>query len=158
MLLVCMMIISTPVQSWGILINFDSLALGNIDGNNLGGVTITSADGSTIAISDGQVGYISPLNAVTNTNFLTVNPLVLTFDFLVSSVTLTGGDRGGDLDQFTMTAFDSGNNILGSFTTPIFGGNPLSGPTMQDFSTGTVAFPNIKKVEVAGYQFWDWHR
>ena len=127
--------------------DFDDLPTGNIDGENLGGVTLTSPDGSTRVVSDEGIGYRSPFNAVTNVRFLTQNPLTLTFDFPVSAVTLTGGDRGFDLDQFTVTAFNEADEVLESVTTPVFGGNPRR-EEMVDFYEVTLQAPNIKRVVV----------
>jgi hypothetical protein len=135
--------ISPPVQTF----DFDDLPTGNIDGENLGGLTLTSPDGSTRVVSDGGAGYRSPFNAVTNTRGLIQNPLTLTFDFPVSAVTLTGGDDGGDLDQFTVTAFNETDDVLESVTTPVFGGNPIS-EEMADFFEVTLQAPNIKRVVV----------
>ncbi len=136
-----------------IILDFDSLSLGNIDGVNLGGVTITTSDGSTEVISNGGVGYMSAPNAISNLGWVTNNDLILTFDALVSSVTLTGGDRGGDDDQFTLEAYDSSYNLLGFYTTPIFGGNIAGGPFMQDFYTANISFAGIKYVHVADAQW-----
>jgi hypothetical protein len=132
--------------------NFDDLSVGNIDDSNLGGVTITSADGSTRVVSNEGIGYRSPFNAVTNTNFLTRNPLVLTFDLPVSSVTLTGGDTGGDRDQFMVIAFDELDNVLASETTPWFGGNDLDPQIMVDFFELTLTAANIISVEVRAFR------
>lgn len=134
---------SATVQTF----DFDDLPVGNIDGQNLGGVTITSPDGSTHVVSDEGVGYRSPFNAVTNEGFLAQNPLTLTFDFPISAVKLTGGDRGGDLDQFTVTALNEADEVLESVTTPVFGGNP-SREEMADFFEVTIQAPNIKRVVV----------
>jgi hypothetical protein len=132
--------------------NFDDLSVGNIDGSDLGGVTITSADGSTRVVSNEGIGYRSPFNAVTNTNFLTRNPLVLTFDLPVSSVTLTGGDTGGDRDQFMVIAFDELDNVLASETTPWFGGNDLDPEIMVDFFQLTLTAANIISVDVRAFR------
>lgn len=130
-------------------INFDAFAPGtNIDGLNLGGVTLTTGNGSTQTISNGGVGYISAPNAVTTDGFMQGNFLVMTFDIPQISVQLTGGDRGGDSDQFVMRAYDTGGLLLGSVTTPVFGGNPSGGPTMQDYFTQTISFAGMKRVEV----------
>ncbi len=60
---------------------------------------------------------------------------------------LTGGDRGGDLDQFTVTALNEADEVLESVTTPVFGGNP-SREEMADFFEVTIQAPNIKRVVV----------
>ncbi len=133
-----------------VVITFDSLPTGNIDGIDLGGVTITSADGSTVVINNGSIGSISPPNAVTNNSLAQTHPLVLTFaNPIVPSVTLTAGDRGGDQDQFTLSAFDSLNNLLGSFTTPVFGGNPEHPSYMVDNHAVTLCYSGIKRIEVS---------
>jgi hypothetical protein len=138
-----------PGAASAVLIDFDSLGSGvNIDGMNLGGVTLTTLDGSTQTVSNGGVGYISAPNAVTTNGFMQANFLNMTFDALVSSVTVTGGDRGGDTDQFQMRAYSDLNVLLGTITSPVFGGNPLGGPEMQDFFTLTIAFPDMRRVEV----------
>jgi len=73
----------------------------------------------------------------------------MVFDSLVTSVTVTGGDRGGDIDQFLMRAFDVSGNILGTVTTPTFGGNPVTPSSfMVDNFTQAIAFAGIKRVEV----------
>jgi hypothetical protein len=142
------------------LINFDNLTPqvtlnGNIEGVNLGGVTITSALNDTTVVSpttgtDFGVGWRSPFNAVTNNTFITANPMTLTFDVPQSSITVTGGDRGGDTDQFTVTAYDSSNTVLGTVTTPIFGGTtPLNPNVMVDFFTVSLNFPGMKSVVVS---------
>lgn len=148
-LLGCLVIVSPVAPAYALVFDFDALPLGNIDGVNIGGLTITSPGGSTTVVSDSGVGYRSPFNAITNSGFVTVNPLTLTFDSLWDSVTLTGGDRGGDTDQFTVSAFDSLNVLLGSFTTPVFGGNPLDPDVMVDFFTVTLSFSGIKQVVVS---------
>jgi len=128
--------------------NFDALPLGNIDGVNIGGLTITSPNGSTMVVSDFGVGYRSPSNAVTNEWFVTDNDLVLTFDVLQPGIMLTGGDRGGDTDQFTVDAFDPASNLLMSITTPVFGGNPMNPLIMVDYYTVVLGVMNIKTVVV----------
>ena len=142
-------ILAAPADATTISINFDSIPTGtNINGVDLGGVTLTTADASTITLNGGGVGYISGPNAVTTFGFMQLNYLVMTFSSIVTSVTLTGGDQGGDMDQYIIRAYDSSDVFLGSATTPVFGGNPVDGPEMQDFFTQTITFPNIKRVEV----------
>jgi hypothetical protein len=148
----CLVICAFPISASALTFNFDDLSVGNIDGSNLGGVTITSADGSTRVVSNEGIGYRSPFNAVTNTNFLTRNPLVLTFDLPVSRVTLTGGDRGGDRDQFMVTAFDELDNVIASETTPRFGGNDLDPEVMVDFFELTLTAANIISVDVRAFR------
>jgi len=123
------------------LINFDNLAPNAIiDGVNLGGVTISSAPGYTQVKANGASGaaFISPYNAITNYNQfggldgMTTQPLTLTFAVPQSSIAFTGGDGGGDLDQFTVTVFDVNNVQMGQVVTPVFGGNAPLGNLMVD--------------------------
>jgi hypothetical protein len=114
------------VSAGAVLVDFDDLPLSqNIDGQHLevfpNGVTITSADASTF-VGDRWTSYN---HSVTNDGFLVVNPLVFTFDVPRGFVQFTGGDAGGDLDQFNVKAYDNGGNLLFSVDSPVFGGNPL---------------------------------
>jgi hypothetical protein len=139
-----------------VLINFDNLIPGSvIDGVNLGGVTISSAAPAQTVVTTGAgfgVGWTSPLNAITNFgpngNFLTFYPLTMTFAVPQSSIAFTGGDVGGDLDQFTATAYDVNNVLLGVFVTPVFGGNPVQN-FMADQFTVQLNFPGMKTVVVS---------
>ena len=138
------------------LVDFDDLALGqNIDGMHLGvfpnGVTITSADASTYVYSR----WTSYNHGVTNTGYLVVNPLVFTFDEARGFVQFTGGDAGGDLDQFNVKAYDIGGNLLFSVNSPVFGGNPFDPNNLYMVDQYTMIFDNklhgtgfIKKLEV----------
>jgi hypothetical protein len=148
----CLTVLALPLSANAVLIDFDSYAgYTNIDGVNLGGVTITSPDGSTVVLTSpsGGVGYRSPSNAVTNNNFLVSNPMTFTFDYAVMNVSLTGGDVGGDHDQFMVTAYDSLNNMIGSITTPVFGGNPIDPLVMVDFYTVILPYTNIYSLVVS---------
>lgn len=140
-----------------VVINFDSLThYDTIDGVNLGGVTISSSPGFTKVVANGYagVGYISPFNAITNydqSGFLdgiTETPMTFTFDSLVYFVSLTGGDGGGDRDQFSVDFYDDLHNLIHTFTTPVFGGNPTNPSQMLDNYTVTFSAPNIKSVVV----------
>lgn len=131
-----------PVSAGAVLINFDNFTAGdNIDGVHIGpaapdGCVITSVSGQTIVVDDFGVGFRSAPQALTNfdPSFITPgNPMTITFDVPRGLIAVTGGDRGGDLDQFTVDAFDSGNNLLASITTPVFGGNPNDPQIMVDF-------------------------
>lgn len=145
-----------PVRAF--LIDFDSLAPDAIiDGLDLGGVSVSAAPGSTRVMANGKLGagWASPFNTVTTFNqagfpdFLTTQPLTITFAVPQPSMSVTGGDSGGDFDQFTVTAFDSANNLLGVFVTPVFGGNPVDPQKMVDQYTVNLNFPGIKTVVVS---------
>lgn len=137
-----------PGSAGANLINFDGIATGtNIDGLHLGpafpdGVVITSASGTTqvgspVDGTDAGVGYRSYANSITNygaVNFITPgNPMTITFDVPRGLVAFTGGDRGGDVDQFSVDAFDAGGNLLFTVTTPVFGGNTSDPEVMVDY-------------------------
>ncbi len=98
---------------------------------------------------------MSPYNAITNfsndgsLNGLGTIPLIITFTVPQDSVYLTGGDRGGDTDQFTVTAFDQDDTHLGTVTTEEFGGNTYSTDGyMVDNYTVHLTFPGMKEVVV----------
>lgn len=139
------------------LITFDNLAAGAvIDGVDLGGVTIFSEAGAqTVVVANGQngVGWRTPVNAITNFGpngaFLTAYDLTIVFSSVQPSISLTGGDMGGDFDQFTVTAFDSNNVQIGQVTTPVFGNQPQVGTQMVDFWTVNLNLPGIKSVVVS---------
>lgn len=139
------------------LINFDNLAPGAvIDNVNLGGVTIFSEAGAQTVVTTQAsfgVGWRTPFNAITNFgtngNFLTAYDLTIVFDAVQPSISLTGGDMGGDQDQFTVTAFDVNNVQIGQVITPVFGGNAFSAGPMADFYTVNMNYAGIKKVVVS---------
>jgi hypothetical protein len=142
-----------PNYAAAVVIDFDSLTPqvvlnGNIEGVNLGGVTITSAFQGTTVVSDFGIGYRSPSNAITNIGFVTYNPMTFVFDDVLHSVGFTGGDRGGDTDQFTVDLFDSANALLQTFTTPVFGGNLLDPNIMVDYYTVNFPIDGIKTMVV----------
>lgn len=123
---------------------------GNIDGVDLGGVTITSADGTTTVVANPNIGigYRSPSNAITNVSYLTSNPMTFVFDRPTNLVKFTGGDRGGDVDQFSVDLFDAADVLIVSYTTPVFGGNPLDPFVMVDFFDVSLAYDGIKRMVV----------
>lgn len=121
-----------PNPASAVLIDFDSMPLGNINGVHIGpvfpdGVTITAADGSAyVALGDQPgFGFSSWPNTVTNNGFITVAALTFTFDVPRGYVSFVGGDSGNDTDQFTVSAYAANGSLITSFTTPVFGGNPL---------------------------------
>jgi hypothetical protein len=159
--LAVMALMAGPASAY--LITFDNLAPGTvIDGVNLGGVTIFS-DGpaQTIVTSPGTlwdfgVGWRTAYNAITNYDgtqlgsFIHTYALNIVFDVPQPSMSLTGGDRGGtEVDQFTVTAYDVNDVVLGQVTTPPFGGKPFSTGKMVDFYTVNLNFDGIKKVVVS---------
>ena len=152
--IVALMVVPGPAGA--VIINFDNIAPGTIiDGVNLGGLTISSAPGSTMVANDFGVGWASPFHAIVNFNAFggldgcTTQPLFITYAIPQSSISLTGGDKGGDLDQFTVTAFDVANNIIGVVLTPVFGGNAIHPFAMVDSFTVNMTIPGIKTVVVS---------
>jgi hypothetical protein len=118
--------------------NFDALPVGSIEGQHIGtfpeGVTITSQYGGSQVVSSlngdpTEVGYTSIFQAVTNLSdqgdYLVGNIMTLTFDVGRGFISFTGGDEGGDQDQFRYSVYDSANVLIFSALTPVFGGNPL---------------------------------
>jgi hypothetical protein len=158
-LLVGLLVTLLDAPASGFLINFDNLAPNQIiDGVDLGGLTISSAPGFTQVKANGAAGagWSSPVNAITNYDAwglldgMTTQPLTITFAVVQSSISLTGGDDGGDVDQFTVTAFDINGNQIGlPFVTGPFGGNPITPPIMVDQFTVNLNFPGIKSVVVS---------
>jgi hypothetical protein len=148
---------SFPGVTLSALINFDGLTVGTvIDGTNLGGVTInTLGGGQTVVVDDFGVGYRSAPNSITNfgpsssfDDFLTTYDMVFVFDAVVNFVSFTGGDVGGDFDQFSVDLYDSSNNLLLTFTTPTFGGNSIDPQVMVDFYTFQASLEGIKRMVV----------
>jgi hypothetical protein len=153
-MLAVLSLVSAPVEA--ALINFDSLAPGAyIDGIDLGGATFSSLpDAKTMVVNNYGVGWTSPYNAITNfgidgTNFI-IHPLYITFDSIQSSVSLTGGDEGGDRDKFKVTAYNSSNVEIGSYTTPEFGGSATLS-YMADSWTVNMNIDGIKSLMVQAY-------
>ena len=156
--LVAGLIIFGAGPAGAVLINFDNLAPGNIDGLNIGpgspdGVVITSSDGSASVYLGDQsgFGFTSWPNTVSNFGYITSATLTITFEVPRGFVAFVGGDSGGDTDQFTVAAYDAGGNLITSFTTPVFGGNPID-PNNIMVDQYQVAFNGsdfIKKVVVS---------
>jgi hypothetical protein len=142
MLLLMGVLALVPASAGAVLVNFDNFAPGqNINGLHIGdtapnGCVITSFSGQTVVVNDFGVGFRSAPNALTNFDpaFITPgNPMTITFDIPRGLVAFTGGDRGGDTDQFTVDAFDNNGNLITSLTTPVFGGNAPDPMIMVDF-------------------------
>ena len=74
--------------------------------------------------------------------------MTFVFDAPTNFVSFTGGDRGTDLDQFTVNLFDSSNALLYAFTTPVFGGNTLNPLIMVDYFEFSYAIAGIQKMVV----------
>ncbi len=147
-----------------VLIDFDNLSVGIIEGVHLGaapdGVKITSQDGFSSQVFNGDTygnGYRSWPNVVTNNGYLIGNSMTFTFDVARGFVQFTGGDAGGDKDRFTVDTYDVNGNLLSHVDTGVFGGNPISPINLQvDFRT--ITFDNalngtgfIKKMMVTAF-------
>jgi hypothetical protein len=116
-----------PNTSQAVLINFDNLSLGSIDGVDLGGVTFTGSPYEAkvfLGDSTGQ-GYISPKNSLSTVTYITFSDLTMTFDPGIDYVSFYGGDAGGDQDRFFVDVFDTSSNLIKTIDTGIFGGNAL---------------------------------
>ena len=158
MVLMAMLILS--VSSHAAMWDFNSLAGGtNINGVNLGGVTITASDNYVGVINDYQTFSASP--SICASSWSAGKTLTLTFDSLVKSVSIYGGDYGGDSDRFSMTAYDTLGNMLVSADTGSFSGiDPLYtvGGWSGDYRYLSIGANNIKSVvltQVTWGCIWD---
>lgn len=121
-------------------IDFESFAdAQNLNGVDLGGVTITNPSGN-VEIFDNRFGVASRSGSKAIGSFSgaqNINPMVFTFDSAVSFVELFGGDRGGDIDTWSLEIFDAqiGGNSLGIANAPATNGNPYVG---LSFSTAGI--------------------
>lgn len=118
-------------------IDFDSFAdAQNIHGLDLGGVTVTNSSGVVEIYANGRFGVSnsSPNNAIGSFDgaAASINPMVFTFSAPTSFVRLFAGDEGGDIDSWTLTAFDAvtGGNVLGTVASGDFLGSPYLGLTI----------------------------
>jgi hypothetical protein len=138
------------------VVNFDDLISGYYPSVYTNGVTITDLMGGDVKVLyDGQegVGYSSPYMSVAASQWTVGYGLLFTFDDVVSNLSLTGGDSGGDTDGWSMEAFDINNVSLGSIQTALnFSGpdpvNPISGTTYGDYRTLTLDVSGIKTLKV----------
>jgi hypothetical protein len=124
-------LILAPAGAGANFVNFDTYAPGNYDGKHLGpappeGFTLTASDGSA-QIQDWftpKWGYSTVPNVATNEDFITKASLTFTFDVPRGSVSFVGGDAGGDTDQFFVDAYDDNGNLMFTYDSGVFGGNP----------------------------------
>lgn len=122
-------LIQLPSSGFAVTINFDSMAVGNIDGLDIGGVTISTAQGTAaVVLGDASgYGYISPRNTVSSySDWVTTRDLKFDFTVAVTQFSFYGGDAGGDQDRFWVDVYDTGASLLTTIDTGIFGGNPFS--------------------------------
>ena len=123
------------------VLDFDALAPGTVlNGVTLQGVTFSSSTGGTITVRADNYyggGWSSAHNWIlANTNTFAMDAVDMAFAAPVTSLSVTGGDQGGDTDSFLLQVYDSSNALLGSASTGIFGGNPLtSDGSMGDKAT-----------------------
>ncbi len=141
-------------------IGFDSFSdHQNIAGIDLGGVTISSPDHVSVTNPHGVVriygnggldtGYVSPLNSIGPSTWETGKQLLLTFDQPVEDVSITGGDMGGDTDDWSIEAFDEHGTSLGLLDTGAFDNPDPVFPlvtTMEDYRTLTLQAQGIHSV------------
>jgi len=127
-LVLTLLFLGLPGISQAVLIDFDSLALGSVDGVDLGGVTFTGSNNDAMIFYGNQHdrGYISPDNTISTRNFITTSALTMTFVPGVFSVAFYGGDSGGDEDRFFVDVYSTSSSLLSTIDTGVFGGNPLA--------------------------------
>jgi hypothetical protein len=104
------------------------------EGSTLGIMTITSEVGSVAYTNSYGGGLISGSGGSSD--------IFLTFSAPISSISIRGGDGGGDNDAFSLYLYEFGtNNFLGRFDTPVFGG-----ANEPEWYTLMAAAANIGKV------------
>lgn len=113
------------------VLDFDALTPGTVlNGATLQGVTFSSSTGGTITVRADNyygVGYSSAHNWIlANTNTVAMDAVDMSFAAPVTSLSVTGGDQGGDTDSFLLQVYDNYGALLGSASTGIFGGNTLT--------------------------------
>ncbi|OPY84545.1 MAG: hypothetical protein A4E72_02186 [Syntrophus sp. PtaU1.Bin208] len=135
-------------SSQATLWDFNGLTGGtNINGVNLGGVTITAPDNYVSVIDDYQTFSGTP--SICASSWSAGKTLTLTFDSLVNSVSIYGGDYGYDADRFTMTAYNALGNQIAFADTGYFNGidpnHPVAGWS-GDYRYLSVSANDIKSV------------
>jgi hypothetical protein len=139
-----------------VTLNFDDLVGGTeLLNSTYQGVYITSPDAIWIEVFGGNeagAGASSFPNSIGadlgKDDSFGLGTVQLIFPELVNFVQVTGGDQGEpDQESFTIEAYDSSGNLLASFLTPLFGGNPINQDGYYaDIFTGSVAASNIAYV------------
>ncbi|SEM75698.1 VPLPA-CTERM protein sorting domain-containing protein [Syntrophus gentianae] len=146
-------------SSQATLWDFNGLTVGtNINGVNLGGVTITAPD-NYVGVIGSQSFNVT--NGICASSWSAGMTLKLTFDSLVKSVSIYGGDYGGDSDRFSMTAYDALDNQIAFADTGSYNGidpnYPVSG-WYGDYRYLAVSANDIKSVvltQVTWGCIWD---
>ena len=137
-----------------ISIDFDYLPIGYYSSLILPGVTITDLNQGNVEVLSLNAkggGYVSPINSVCASSWNVGDGLLLDFDHLINSISIVGGDVGGDVDSWTMTAYDNNDNVLGIADTGFYTGadpvNPLT-TTFSDYRTLALNLTGIKYVKL----------
>jgi len=123
------------------VLDFDALTPGTVlNGSTLQGVTFSSSTGGTITVQADNYyggGYSSAHNWIlANTNTVAMDAVDMGFAAPVTSLSVTGGDQGGDSDSFLLQVYDNYGALLGSASTGVFGGNtPTTDGSMGDKAT-----------------------
>ena len=113
------------------VLDFDALTPGTVlNGATLQGVTFSSSTGGTITVQADNYyggGYSSAHNWIlANTSSVAMDAVDMAFAVPVTSISVTGGDQGGDTDSFVLQVYDATSALLGSASTGVFGGNTLT--------------------------------
>jgi hypothetical protein len=123
-------LIQLPSSAFAITLDFDSLALGSVEGVDLGGVIVTSEGATDAQIMLGNqsgFGYTSDPNVISNSGYLTSYDLLFDFTGFVSYFSFNGGDAGGDTDQFFVDIYGTDDStLLATIDTGVFGGNAFT--------------------------------
>ncbi len=135
-------------------IDFDGLAVGSYASIDFADVVITDMGGEDVRVlanGDEGTGYSSSPNNIAADWWTAGNGLLFTFTNTVSNISLVGGDIGGDTDNFSLEAFDTGWNSLGFVQTGVFSGadpdTPIAGTTYGDYRTLSLAVSGIKYLQ-----------
>lgn len=100
--------------------SFDFSEQGYFEGQALEGAIYGSA---TLTSETGLLQYTTFNGAGISNGYAFSGDVYFDFSEAVSNLSFRGGDGAGDYDAFAVTLYEFGsNNLLGTWTTPIFGG------------------------------------
>ncbi len=106
-----------PALAGGTVVDFESQSLGSFSSLTVGGVTFT-AGGSTVGyISTAFAGNYNSTGAQNLQNTYTNGFTTITFSF-ANPTSAFGFNFGASNEDWLLQAFDSGNNLLESYTLP----------------------------------------
>ena len=147
------------------LIGFDEFTEGSYSSLYTGGVTITDLQGGDMQVISGgnlATGYVSPVNCIAAQSWDVGQGLLFEFDYLVSNVSIVGGDAGAnDTDRWSMEAFDISGNSIGFVETGLFANPDPVNPLVTTFgvyrtlSLDVSGISSVKVTQLAWGSAWD---